>query len=285
MIVPITPENWVMAREALDLSANRFIQLLTAAAHTPAKATEHWSVGETAAHVESLARMLVAMVDPDAGPFPFGGGETMIKETIVDTIDRFNATLLDELTERDPEKIGRLLRADFDRVLRVTEEADPAKGVPWLGESTVPLAGVLAHMVNELHIHGRDIARAARLPWTVPPEEAGLFFDLFLLGVTQYGYGRLLDGHGPAPKGRITVEFGSKYTTTRVMAMTDGFVTIETPGDRVDVRLSFDPVGLNLMLFGRISKARAALTGKVVVRGGRRPWTLPGFLRIVRLPS
>jgi hypothetical protein len=37
------------------------------------------------------------------------------------------------------------------------------------------------------------------------------------------------------------------------------------------------------MLFHRISKPRAVLTGKVVVRG-RRPWLLPTFLRTVRCP-
>jgi mycothiol maleylpyruvate isomerase-like protein len=284
-LVPITRDKWAEVRAALELAGERFINLLPAASRTGAKATVHWSVSETAAHVATLARCLVALVDPKGGPFPFSGGERLVRQTIVDTVDQFNATLLSELTERDVAKIGEILRADLDQALRATEEADPARAVPWLGESHVPLAGVFAHMVNELHVHGRDIAKAARLPWTVPPEEAGLFFDLFLLGVTHYGYGRLLDGHGPAPKGRIAVEFGSKYTSTRVMAMTDGFVTVEEPGGKVDVRLSFDPVTLNLMLFGRISKPRAALTGKVVIRGGRRPWTLPAFLRIVRLPS
>jgi hypothetical protein len=68
------------------------------------------------------------------------------------------------------------------------------------------------------------------------------------------------------------------------MVMTDGFVMVEKPDGAPDVRLTFDPVTLNLMLFGRVSKPRAVLTGKVVI-SGRRPWKLPGFLRIVRLPS
>jgi hypothetical protein len=63
-----------------------------------------------------------------------------------------------------------------------------------------------------------------------------------------------------------------------------GRVTVELPGGPTDVRLHSDPVTLNLLLFGRLGRARAALTGKVVV-GGRRPWLLPAFLRIMRLPS
>jgi hypothetical protein len=40
----------------------------------------------------------------------------------------------------------------------------------------------------------------------------------------------------------------------------------------------------SLMMFGRVSKARAVLTRKVTV-GGRRPWLLPVFLRTLRVPS
>ncbi|MBB6348646.1 hypothetical protein AB0C18_22120 [Nonomuraea muscovyensis] len=36
-------------------------------------------------------------------------------------------------------------------------------------------------MLNELQIHGRDIARTVRTRWPVPAREAALFFDLFLL--------------------------------------------------------------------------------------------------------
>ncbi|MET8864962.1 maleylpyruvate isomerase N-terminal domain-containing protein [Nonomuraea sp. NPDC004580] len=285
MIVPITPDSWMRVRRALDATTDRFAELLVAARAVPAKATVHWSVGETAAHVATLSRLLVAITDPGAGPFPFSGGKELVRETVVDTVARLNEVLLGEFTERDPAVLARLIRADISRTLEATEAVDPVAAVPWLGGARLPHAGLLAHMVNELQIHGWDIARGARLPWTVPPQEAGLFFDLFLLGVIHYGYGRLLEGHGPVPRGRITVEFSSPYTASRVIALTGGSVTVEQPNGRPDARLSFDPVTLNLMLFGRISKSRAALTGKVAVRGGRRPWRLPAFMRIVRLPS
>lgn len=286
MIVPITHDRWMSTRKVLDETGDRFTALLGGAVRAPVNATRDWSVTKTVAHVATLARVYTSIVDGKEHPYPFPGAESLVNETIVDTVDRFNEVLLSELPERDPEKLRRMLRSDLDTILRITDGADPTAAIPWLGGSKVPLAGVLAHLANELQIHGRDIAQAAGSPWLVSPEEASLFFELFLLGVTHYGYGRLLDGHGPAPKGRIAVEFSSKFTTTRVMAMHDGFVTVEKPGEGpVDVKLSFDPVFLNLMLFGRISKARAALTGKVVIRGGRRPWTLPTFLRIVSLPS
>lgn len=138
--------------------------------------------------------------------------------------------------------------------------------------------------VNELHIHGRDVARATGAPWTVSPADAALFFKLLLLGVTSYGYGRLLDWDRPERPGRIAVEFRSRHTAPVAMVLTDGRVTVEEPGRAIDVKLFFDPVTLNLMLFGRVGRTRAALTGRVVV-WGRRPWLLPAFMRKMRLPS
>jgi uncharacterized protein (TIGR03083 family) len=280
----IADDKWTATRRNLQRTGDRFAELVSSARDSGTKATVHWSQAETAAHVLILARAYGSTVDPVGNAAPFDGLDDLVQATVVDTVDDFNAALLAQFTERDPQRIAELLRAEIDHLLRATDGADPADAVPWLAGSRVPLAGVLAHLLNELQIHGRDIARAAGAPWVVPPEEAALFLDLFLVGVTRYGYGRLLEGHGPAPAGRVAVEFRSPYTTPVTMAMTNGFVTVEEPGGDTDVRLSFDPTTLNLMLFGRVSKPRAVVTGKVAIRG-RRPWKLPAFLRIVRLPS
>lgn len=285
MAVAITEEKLNAARTYLKDTADRFAGLLETTSRSQMPATVHWTVADTAAHVVALARLCAWKLESDGRDAPpIAGISELMQRTVVDTVDRMNEEVLSQFGERRLPVLAAMLRAEIDNVIRASDAADPARGMPWLGESIVPLAGVIAHMLNELQIHGRDIARAVRAPWKVPPQEAAPFFDLFLVGVTRYGYGKLLEGHGPARPGRVAVEFRSPYTTTVTMAMTDGFVEIEEPGGPVDVRLRFDPTTLNLMLFGRISKPRALLTGKVSV-GGRRPWLLPAFLKIVRLPS
>ncbi|SNS64767.1 maleylpyruvate isomerase N-terminal domain-containing protein [Actinomadura mexicana] len=283
MVVRLTEENWAATRKYLRGTGDRFAELLTSPG-SETKATATWTVADTAAHVATLARLYHQMVDPAGCDEPLAVTGDLIRSTIVDTVDSANEELLRLFPERDPRALADVLLRDVDRVLTATRDADPAAALPWLGGSRVPVGGLLAHLLNELQIHGRDMARPMRRRWDVPPREAAPFFEMFLVGVTEYGYGGLLDGHGPAPAGRITVEFRSDHTAPVVMAMTDGFVTVEEPGDRPDVRLFFDPTALNLMLFGRISRARAVLSRKVVIRG-RRPWVLPAFLRIVRLPS
>jgi hypothetical protein len=49
------------------------------------------------------------------------------------------------------------------------------------------------------------------------------------------------------------------------------------------VRLRFRPAALDLVLFHRIGRPRAALTGALRI-AGPRPWLLPAFLRKMRLP-
>ncbi|MEW9552923.1 hypothetical protein [Nonomuraea sp. NPDC050783] len=281
MIVAITDGNWRATRAALAATGDRFAGLIRAA-DPAAPATRHWSVADTAAHVATLAQACASMFG--AAEPPVHDLDALVRRTVIDTVADFNRTVLCRFAERDPGVLAGRIRADLGGLLAATEDADPAAAIPWLGDSRVPVAGILAHLLNELQIHGRDVARAAGARWRVPPREAAPFFELFLVGVTHYGYGRLLDGHGPWPRRRVAVEFSSPYTATRTLAIDGGRVVVEPPGGPADVRLSFDPVTLNLMLFGRVGRARAALGGKVVVRG-RRPWLLPAFLRIMRLPS
>lgn len=114
--------------------------------------------------------------------------------------------------------------------------------------------------------------------------DAALFFDLFVVGMVRHDVGRLLDDSPPPRDRRIAVSFRSRYTRPVTLALHRGRVSAEEPGGPVDVRVRFDPPTLNLMLFGRVSRPRAALTGRLVV-AGRRPWLLPAFLRTLRLPT
>ncbi|RSN21290.1 hypothetical protein DMC61_36940 [Amycolatopsis sp. WAC 04169] len=248
-----------------------------------AMVTAEWTVAETVAHVAMIAKMYTSLARPDGAPVLDARGQSQVEKTTVDTVSVLNGLVLRDFPERDLGVLVTGLLADIEEVLRVTEDADPAMPLDWLGGSKVPLAGVLAHLVNELQIHGWDIARALKLPWTIPPGDAALFFDLFLVGVLNHDVGHLLDTDAPPRERRIAVAFRSAYTSPVVLVLHRGRVTVEEPGGPVDVRISFDPPSLNLMLFHRVGKVRSALTGKVVV-SGPRPWLLPAFLRVVRLP-
>jgi uncharacterized protein (TIGR03083 family) len=278
--VPITEQRWSETRRAVAATGERFVRLV-AASDPRTMATADWTVADTAAHVATITFMYTRILRLDEPVIP--EVHEHIVATNVDTVADLNAWTLGLFTERDPATLVERLRADIDDILRVTETLDPAIPVTWLGDSKVPIAGVLAHLVNELQIHGRDIARATGTPWPVPPADAALFFEVFFVELIRHGYGKLLDNSPPPNNRRIAVSFRSRHTAPVTIVLQNGQVSVEEPGDATDVRIFFDPPALNQMLFHRISKARAALTGKVIV-SGRRPWLLPTFLKTVRCP-
>ncbi|GAA0458442.1 hypothetical protein Aca07nite_64800 [Actinoplanes capillaceus] len=244
-------------------------------------ATADWSVADTLAHLSSIAMMDLALVRSGTPGTP--GIEELRAAATVDTVGTMNAIILSHFTQRDPKVLLDAIEGDVIRLLVALDEEDAPEAVPWLGQSRVPTDGLLAHLLNEIDVHGWDIARAAGRPWRSDPAEAALFFDLFLLGVIRSGYGHLLDRDGDPHRGRVSVTFRSGYGTPSTLVLQDGVVHAVPLERRPDVRLSYDPVILNRMLFGRISHGRALLTGKVRV-AGRRPWLLPTFMQTVRLP-
>jgi hypothetical protein len=288
----VTAAKWAAVRAALIDATDRFGSLVRAAP-AAAMATRDWTVADTAAHVCGIARNYTAMVVADDAPRPLPEVTKHLLSTTVDTIHTgLNPTLLRTFPERDPARLAALLKEAVQQVLALTADADPARTVIWLGGARLPLAGLLAHLTNELMVHGRDIARRTRIPWSIPEEYAALFFELFLVEIIRNGVGVLLDDARPARPGRIAVEFRSAFTAPVTIVVRDGAVSVEESAGAAgaagsagsaDVRIRFRPVGLDLMLFHRVGRIRSALDGSVIVRGPR-PWLLPAFLRKVRLP-
>jgi len=280
----VTPEKWAEVRAVLRETGDRFADLTLAVPDPSVMATKDWSVADTAAHVTGIALNYTAMVDQNGRPLPVPAVREHFPVTTVDTIHSgLNPAQLAGFLERDPVKLAGMLRESVEDILDTTADADPERVIPWLGDSRLPIAGVLAHMTNELLIHGWDVARAAGVPWSIPDEQAALFFELFLVEVVRNGYGHLLDDDRPVRPGRIVVEFHSAHTTPVTMVLDNGVATVEEAGGDCDVRIRFRPATLNLLRFHRIGYLRAILSGSLMA-WGRRPWLLPAFLRKVRMP-
>ncbi|RJO70818.1 maleylpyruvate isomerase family mycothiol-dependent enzyme [Nocardia panacis] len=279
----ISAGQWLAVRDALRDIGARFIALVRSVPPT-LRATRHWTVADTVAHVTSIALWDAALLRTDPMPYPWNVLGDRIRITDVDTVDVLNAQTMRRFSERDITVLTDRLRDHIDDILRLGDELDPDSPIRWLGESHVPVAGLVAHLTNELQIHGRDIARASRAPWTLSHEYAAQFLDLFVVGVTRHGVGQLLYKPGPANTRRVAVDVRSEYTNPVTLVLDGGRVSIDEPGGPVDVRLRIEPADFNLMMFGRISKARAVCTGKVVI-GGPHPWLLPTFLHTVRFPA
>ncbi|WP_204342858.1 maleylpyruvate isomerase family mycothiol-dependent enzyme [Micromonospora terminaliae] len=278
-------DRWPDARAAVHHATQRFTALIRSCpAPTRAMATRAWTVSDTTAHVLSIASLYVSLVDAQADPPPVPGLDAALARTTVDTVSSLNVLVLRHLTERDAEVLCRDLSDAVDHLLRATAHADPGRVVRWLGGASVTIAGLLAHLTNELLIHGWDIARATGRPWPMPEADAALFFDLFFLDMVRHDHGVLIDTGVRQPARHIAVAFQSAYTAPTTTVLADGRLTVAPPGTAADVRITYRPARFNLMLFGRIGMLSAALRRDVVI-GGPRPWLLPGFLRVVHMPN
>lgn len=284
MTYAVPAQRWTLTRTALRVTGDRFRSLLTDGTEPTAMATREWTVADSAAHVLSIAMLYVSLVEDSEMAVHVPELDAILPATNVDTVADVNDHVLRHFTERDPDHLAALLGEAIDAILAATTETPPETTVPWLGDARVPICGLLAHLVNELLVHGWDMARAVRRPWSMPDEHAALYWDQFFLGMLHHDYGVLLNTSLPMPKRPIAVQFRSAYTPTATIVLGDGRVWLAPPDDPVDVRVRFRPARFNLMLFGRTSTALAALRRDVVI-GGPRPWRLPAFLRVVHMPN
>jgi uncharacterized protein (TIGR03083 family) len=280
----VTPDSWAAVRTAVREAGHRFADLIRSVPDPAAPATKGWSIADIAAHVTGIAWNYTAFLAEDDRPLPIPEVAKAMETVTVDTIRTdLNPVQLRAYPERDPAALADRLCTSVAEVLSLTEDTDPARVVDWMGGARLPVAGVLAHMLNETLLHGLDIARAAGTRWPITDEQAVLFFDLFLVEIVRNGYGRLLDDDRPVRPGRIAVEFRSALTEPMTMVLESGLTTAHLPRANPDVRIRFRPVALNLLLFRRIGYARPVLSGSLAV-SGRRPWLLAPFLRKLRMP-
>jgi uncharacterized protein (TIGR03083 family) len=282
VLLSSSTDLWQSVRTSLRDTGDRFTALVSAVHSPDETAVGRWSVAETAAHVATVAWMYTSLLShrPDTHPIP--GMRDHVHDSALDEVGALNDLTLGYLPERDPAELAVRIRIDIGRILAATADSDPAAPVSWLGGARLPVAGWCAHLVNEMLIHGHDIASATGSPWRIPQHDAALAFEVFLVGLLRSDTGRLLS-HEPVTRQGAAVRFRSRYTTPVVLTARDGRISVHQPEHPADLNLYFRPAALMLTLFGRLGMPRATLTGQLAV-WGPRVWRLRPFLRSVRFP-
>jgi hypothetical protein len=281
---PVTNEQWEAVRGWLGWAVERYVELLRTVPDPRARTTGDWTVADTAAH-------LVVVCDLDLHTSTFGAAPLqwdddvlgLVRNASLDDIEALNTRTLSVLTERDLGVLGQRTRAGVARVLEATAGTDPRASGRWLGGAEFTVAGMLGHLLNELLLHGLDIARASRTPWTIPPQAAALTFEVFVVGALHGETGRLLEYHEPGAPGIVRAELRGRHHDPIRLDAVDGRLRLGTAAELPDVRFSSEPVALVLLIWGRSGLLRPLLTGRLRV-WGRRPWRAFRFLAAVRLP-
>jgi hypothetical protein len=196
------------------------------------------------------------------------------------------AVLTDAMLAADPERnLGVLadrvetLLADFLAV----SNAPVSEQVTWLGDIRLPASAVACHLLEELLVHGFDLATPTNGAWTIAPAHAALAIAgaavpiLAAASPTAFVHPKRARGF----RARFDVRLRGHQRFTFVFD--DGLTIGDNTSEPVDAHLSANPVSMLLLMLGRISPTRAILGGKITA-WGRRPWRLRRMLNVMTHP-
>jgi hypothetical protein len=260
------------ARTAIAAITPSFVRLVRESAHD-GPAVGHWGTGDVACHVSHVITADTAALAGQPPP------TTKLTPAAV-------AVLTDAMLADDPERdVGVLadrieaLLADFLAV----SDAPASEEVTWLGDIRLPASAVACHLLEELLVHGFDMATATNGAWTIAPAHAALA----IVGaaapiVTAAGPTAFVDPErAQGFRARFDVRLRGHQRFTFVFD--DGMTIEDDTSEPVDAHVSADPVAMLLLMLGRVSAARAILGGKIT-GWGWRPWRLRRMLTVMTPP-
>jgi uncharacterized protein (TIGR03083 family) len=240
--------------QALTSAGARLSAVMRRVSDPGLRAVGTWSIGETAHHVAAGPGYFLAAAR--------GDGELVA----LDGVAADNARDLAGDPERDP----RVLADRFDDGIRaLVSYARTVPGDPLVEPFTdvkVPLSCLLAVQLDEVLVHGFDIARAAGLAWRIEPAHAQVTLE-GLMALMPF----LLDKRRAAGV-RMRVELRIRGMARHVLTIGDGTLRVQaSPSGPVDCRMLVDPVVYLLLIWNRIGRWRPMLRGQLAI-WGRRPW-------------
>jgi uncharacterized protein (TIGR03083 family) len=254
------------ATEMARAETARFVELLRSGVDSAATAIGYWTAGEVAAHIWHVLGWMVLMARGEPSPL-----------TDVSRISAASDALIASDPERDPETLATRIEGRAREFLVAVDGREGNPEVTWHGGIRLPLSVLPAIAVEEIIVHGRDIARSSDLDWKISQDSARL-----ALASGSYLLPHFVD---PAE----ARDFRATYRV-RVRGGPDHFMVFDGPaleffpaqpdfashsvggrGLRADCTISVDPVTYLLLGTRRIGLLAPALTGRVLTYG-RKPW-------------
>ncbi|MDQ3756243.1 MAG: hypothetical protein M3394_00090 [Actinomycetota bacterium] len=260
------------ARAALAAVTPDIVRVIRHSAHE-GRVLGHWGTGEVAAHLSHVIRLdtdaIAGRVLPPAELHPAGVADVTDAELAADP-------------ERDPDALAARVETLMQDFLAASE-APADDHVSWLGGVRLPASAVACHLLEEVLVHGFDLARPTNQQWSIRPAHAALS----IVGAVA----PIVTAAGPTAflRSRRAAEFRARVEVRlrghdRLAIVFDNGLTIE-PGARgpFDAHVSVDPASMLLLLLNRVSRRPLLLRGKIVV-WGRRPWQVARMTSMITPP-
>ena len=254
-----TTVDWTAARRAVAEAAPRLTTMLRSVTKPDAPALGAWSSSQVAVHVSLVADAVSAMTR---------GGGNLIAD--VWDLPKLSQVLIDGEGRRTPAEMADRIDASVASFLAAMEAAGEDTSHSWLVQGTeMPLSTLTCHILNELTVHGLDIARAEGVPWPIDGGHASLIMQGFVLP-SLHALGSAMVVQEKAGNARFEVKLRGDGRVC--MVFKDGNFSVESsPQGRVDCHLSVDPEAFLLVAWGRASQWPAIAKGQLLA-WGRKPW-------------
>ena len=228
-----------------------------------------WNAGEVCAHMISGLEIYRAMLRGQDSPHLSLG---------VAEITRQNDAGVASVVDRSGPGLAQRLAAGLSALHTELARPDLPTLVPWHGGMHMPPGSIGTFIVTDLSVHGHDLARALRRPWTIDPQ---------LVDAVVRALGpvlpHLLDLDAAAGF-RATFLVRLRGQGTYTLHFDNGTLRLLTGWTGpVDARVSAEPGAYLLSMFHRLGRIGPALRGDVVVYG-RRPWRVLSIEKLLPLP-
>jgi uncharacterized protein (TIGR03083 family) len=258
----------VAARAAISAAAARFIALLreTDDIERPAAATD-WTVAETATHVSIVLTAFSAAI---AGEPQALTPDQYLEANFPIRLAAANAATIAMVDHTAAEPLAELITAGAQRFLELVAAVDPNMqcDTPWYGPGRTRTPDCLTALaLEELTVHGHDIATGTGRAWPISAEDAKL-----IVGTVCPEMSPLVVRPEAARGAPVAYEIRLRGNGPRyVIRVANGTAEVRAAGGPVDCVISADPVTYLLVSFGRMPLGRAMVRGGLLP-WGRRPW-------------
>ena len=258
-----TSVNWAAARRAVALAGPRLTAMMRSVTRPDAPALGEWDVTQLAAHVSHAADAVSAMTRGGGNLIPDISGLATLTGVMVAGEGR---RPLAEVADRIDATVAAFLA--FTEGAAATGDSSHA----WLVQGTeMPLSTLTCHLLNELTVHGLDLARAVGVPWPIDKGHAALVVQGFVLPAL-HTLGRDMVVPEKAGNVRARFELRLRGDGRSWLRFSNGDLSVEgSPQGPVDCYLSVDPATFLLVAWGRISQGPAIARGQLLA-WGRKPW-------------
>jgi hypothetical protein len=263
--------------DAVTRSAQLWRSITDPAAPVPGLA---WTAAQTAAHVVGDMReytdALTKHLNGDRPGLKIPDGSPARARTAV------NDRHLIDVSERDPRRLAAMLEqtaASYLAAAADIEAIDTSERAAILTADGLVLepAVMTCLLLGEQLVHGLDIARAARRPWTIDRDDALLVIPAVLSLAPKYLQ------PGRTKKLNISFELRMRGGCRYRMAITNGTGVVTAAGEKADCVITADPVTFLLLGLGRVPQFAQLLRGRLRA-GGRKPWLAAKFGTLLASP-